>query len=69
MLSNGSFVTSEKGIERVKIHKANGDFECVVAASDQFVEGTTGLDIAVDSKDRIFVLDPVKLMVRIFEKK
>ncbi len=69
MLSDGSFVTSEKGIERVKIHQANGDFKCVVAASDQFKEGTTGLDIAVDSQNRIYVLDPEKRMIRIFEKK
>ncbi len=69
MLSDGSFVTSEKGIERVKIHSANGDFKCVVASSDQFIEGTTGLDLAVDSKDRIFVLDPGKGMIRIFKKK
>jgi len=69
MLSDGSFVTSEKGIERVKIHQANGDFKCVVAASDQFIEGTTGLDLAVDSKDHIYVLDPEKGMIRIFVKK
>ena len=66
MLSDGSFVTSEKGIERVKIHHANGDLKCVVAKPDKFVEGTVGLDLAVDSKDRIFVLDPEKRMVRIF---
>jgi len=68
MLSDGSFVTSEKGIERVKIHQSNGDFKCVVAASNQFIEGTTGLDLAVDSKDRIYILDPEKGMVRLFEK-
>jgi len=69
MLSDGSFVTSEKGIERVKIHSANGDFKCVVAPPSSFIEGTTGLDLAVDSKDRIYVLDPEKEMVRIFAKK
>lgn len=68
MLSNGSFVTSEKGIERVKIHLPNGDFKCVVASSDKFLEGTTDLDLAVDSKDRIFVADPKKGLIRIFEK-
>jgi hypothetical protein len=68
VLSNGDFVTSEKGIARVKIHQSSGDFKCVVAGPDKFIEGTTGLDLAVDSKDRIFVLDPAKNMVRIFEK-
>jgi len=67
ILSDGSFVTSEKGIERVKIHYANGDLKCVVAKPNQFIEGTTGLDLAVDSKDRILVLDPEKRMIRIFD--
>jgi len=68
LLSDGSFVTSEKGIERVKIHLPSGDFKCVVAGSEAFIEGTTGLDLATDSNDRILVLDPGKGMVRIFEK-
>lgn len=69
ILSDGSYVTSEKGLERVKIHSPNGDFKTVVAGPDSFEEGTAGLDLAVDSKDRIYVLDPVKKMIRIFEKK
>jgi len=69
MLSNGSFVTSEKGLERIKIHLPTGDFKSVVAGPESFVEGTKGLDLAVDSKDRIYVLDPVKKIIRIFEKK
>jgi sugar lactone lactonase YvrE len=68
LLSDGSFVTSEKGIERVKIHLPSGDFKCVVAGSEAFIEGTTGLDLATDSNDRILVLDPAKGIVRIFEK-
>lgn len=67
MLSNGSFVTSEKGIERVKIHKPSGEFDCVVAGPELFEKGTRGLDLAVDSEDRIIVLDPKKKLVRIFE--
>lgn len=69
MLSDGSFVTSEKGLERVKVHLPTGDFKCVVAAPDLFQEGTKGIDLAVDSKDRIFVLDPVKKIIRMFSKK
>ena len=68
MLSDGSFVTSEKGIERVKIHLPTGEFKSVVADPDQFIAGTTDLDLAVDSMDRIYVSDPKKGMVRIFEK-
>jgi sugar lactone lactonase YvrE len=69
LLSDGSFVTSEKGIERIKVYDGNGTYKCLVAGPDCFVEGTRGLDLAVDSKDRILVLDPEKKQVRIFALK
>jgi hypothetical protein len=69
MLEDGSFVTSEKGIERVKIHRANGEFKCVVAAPEIFEEGTIITDLAIDSNGRILVLDSKKGLVRIFEEK
>jgi len=68
-LNDSLFVTSEKGIERIKIYNTDGTFLAVVATPDQFEEGTTGLDLAVDSQKRILVLDPVKKLVRIFEPK
>ncbi len=68
MLSNGDFVTSEKGTERIKIHSQNGDFKCLVAGSNLFEKGTKGIDLAVDSKDRIFALDPKRKKILIFEK-
>ena len=46
-----------------------GDFKSVVAAPSQFDAGTAGLDLAVDSNDRILVLDPSRKQVRIFELK
>ncbi len=69
MLSDGSFVTSEKGIERVEIYHPDGEFKCVVAAPDDFIDGTRDLDLAVDSKDRIYVMDKEKGLIRIFDKK
>ncbi len=68
-LNDSLFVTSEKGIERVKIYNKEGTFLAIVATPDQFEEGTTGLDLAVDSQNRILVLDPAKKLVRIFEPK
>lgn len=68
MLSDGSFVTSEKGLERIKIHRPTGEFKCVVAGPEQFIEGTTDLDLAVDSENRIYVSDTEKGMVRIFDQ-
>ena len=67
ILPDGSFVTSEKGLVRVKIHRPSGEFDCVVAASDQFDKGTTGLDLAVDSQGKIIILDPKRRMIRVFQ--
>ncbi len=67
IMSDGAFVTSEKGIVRIKIHEPSGKYRCMVAESDQFEKGTKGLDLAVDSKDRIIVLDPVRNLIRLFE--
>ena len=67
ILSNGSFVTTEKGIERIKIHSPNGDFICVVASPEQFEKGTKGIDVVVDNNDRIIILDPVKQKISIFK--
>ncbi len=69
LLSDGSFVTSEKAIERVKIYSPKGEFRFLVATPESFTEGTRGLDLAVDSKDRILVLDPERNQVRIFVPK
>lgn len=69
ILEDGSFVTSEKGIARVKVHNRLGNLVSVIAGPDQFLERTVGLDLATDSSQRIFVLDPSKKAVRIFEKK
>lgn len=66
MLSDGSFVTSEKGIERVKRYSPSGSLISLIAAPDLFDEGTRGLDLAVDRQDRILVLDPFRKEVRIF---
>ena len=68
ILDDGSFVTSEKGIVRVKVYNSLGNIVSVVAGSEQFIEGTTGLDLAKDTAQRVYVLDPMKKQVRIFEK-
>jgi sugar lactone lactonase YvrE len=69
LLGNGSFVTSEKGIERVKIHLPNGDYQCMVADPDSFESGTDHLDLAVNANDRIYVLDAKSGMVHFFDAK
>ena len=65
----GAVVTSEKGLPRVKVYNGEGALEAVVAGPDAFEEGALGLDLAVDSTGRIFVLDPAAGKVRVFTRK
>ena len=80
ILPDGRFVTCEKGLPRIKVYKADGNFESVVAGPKDFAKNaqsctlgevsdcqTGGMDIAVDSKGRVIVMDPVEKAVRIFE--
>ncbi|MBM3998893.1 MAG: hypothetical protein FJ297_05005 [Planctomycetes bacterium] len=79
MTADGRFVTSEKGIPRVKIHDASGRLECVVAGPEQLgiAESEVGdpradsggqvFDVATDRAGRVLVLDPRSRRVRFFE--
>jgi hypothetical protein len=67
VLSDGRFVTAEKGLPRIKIYSPQGKFECVVAGPEEFP--STAADLAVDQQDRILVLDAVKDRILIFESK
>ena len=80
ILPDGRFVTSEKGIPRVKIYAADGKFVGVVAGPETLAPTETILeetrpdhrlpvfDVAADSRGRVLVLDPLAMKVRIFEK-
>jgi len=68
ILPDGSFITSEKGIARIKVYNRIGQLVSVVASAAQFDEGTEGLDIAIDAKQQIYILDPKRLQIRIFTK-
>jgi hypothetical protein len=81
MLSDGRFVTAEKGLPRVKIYDAQGTFVSVVAGPEQLSPTATKaeetraeyqlavFDVAADQYGRILVLDPSAGRVRIFEEK
>ena len=69
LMPDGRFVTSEKGLVRVKLYTAAGKFDRVVAGPENFSRNAVGLDLAVDSKSRILVLDPGAQQVRIFQPK
>jgi len=78
VLSDGSVVTGEKGLARIKVYEAvTGNFVGVVAGPEAFREaaahgigpGFVGFDLAADSNDRVYVLDPGTKTVRIFTRK
>jgi len=69
-LPDGSFVTSEKGLVRVKVYKPSGEFSGVVAAPNKFDDKIEGQapDVAVDSTGKIYALDFDRNVLRVFEK-
>ena len=81
VLPDGGFVTCEKGLVRIKIYNSEGSFVGVVAGPEQFGAGGTssicmlpdecqtgGFDVAVDREGRIFVLDTVDNVVKVFTR-
>jgi hypothetical protein len=73
------FITSEKGLTRVKVYDSKGKFIGVVAGPQQLIEGGKvevcdspsecqmgGFDVVVGPDGRIFVLDTIKNIIRIF---
>ena len=68
-LADGSFVTSEKKITRIKIYKPSGAFDCVVAPTEKFVEDGHAPDVAVSPQGDIYALDFDKNIIRLFQHK
>ncbi|MCW0482188.1 hypothetical protein [Gaoshiqia sediminis] len=67
ILADNLFVTSEKGIVRVKIYDQHGEYVGVVASPDQFDEDSYAPDVCVDENNRVILLDFNRKQVRIFE--
>jgi hypothetical protein len=57
IMADGRFVTSEKGLARVKVYDRSGEFQSVVAPPSVFATDVGILDVAVDSDGRVLVLD------------
>jgi hypothetical protein len=80
ILPDRRFVTAEKGLLRVKVYSTDGQFECVVAGPEDLDLPSPGqqdlldhelkaVDVAVDSRGRILILDLAGKKVRIYEAK
>ncbi len=80
-LPDGTFVTGEKGLVRVKVYDDHGRLLGVVAGPQQLGWkgpvrvcetpeecGSRGLDVAADGQGRIYVLEQVRNTILIFEK-
>ncbi len=68
-LPDGNFVTSEKGLVRIKIHKPSGELLGVVAAPVKFKNEDAAPDIATDDNGNIYALDYKRKVIRVFELK
>jgi len=68
LFPEGSFVTSEKGIPRIKVYDPHGNFMGVVAGPEQFKPGSVGLDVAINARGEILVLDPGSGFIRIYTR-
>jgi hypothetical protein len=69
IMADGSFVTAEKGLPRVKVYDASGVFKSVVAPPSAFAQDVAALCPAVDSDSRVLVLDVKAGVVRAFAQK
>lgn len=81
ILSDGSFVTCEKGIPRVKLYDPSGIMIGVVAGPQQIMGETwllgetpeqgnlVILDVAVDAAEHIYILERSRNLVMIFARK
>ncbi len=67
-LPDGNFITVEKGVIRVKEYKPSGELVGVVAAPAKFEEDQHVPEVACDEEGRVYILDPLKKMIRVFEK-
>jgi hypothetical protein len=69
VMPDGSFVTAEKGMVRIKIHKASGELLAVVAPPEKFEGETHAPDLAVSPSGDIYALDYERKMIRVFQLK
>lgn len=81
-LPNGNFVTSEKGLNRIKLYTPKGIFKGVVAGPEHLVKDFTlakkactdcqvgfGFDVACDSSSNVLALDVCTRQIRVFTPK
>jgi hypothetical protein len=66
LLSDGSFVTAEKDPPRVKVYSSLGEFRYILAGVAKLGPDASNLDLAIDGRDRVYVLDATEKVIRVF---
>lgn len=79
VLVDGRCVTSEKGLNRIKVYSRHGTLDGVVAGPEHLIRDTKlaaqacrdctvgfGIPVAADARGRILALDPMTRSVRVF---
>lgn len=77
---DGRIITSEKGLARIKVYSPTGQYQGVVAGPDRLVDDRelakkacadcrvgAGFDVAAADNGQLWVLDPFRMKVRVFE--
>lgn len=67
--AQGNFITSEKGLVRMKIYKPSGELIGIVAEPAKFKDGENAPEPVVTESGQIIALDFDQRMIRYFEKK
>ena len=63
---DGTIVVSEKAAPRAKSYSADGELRAIIS-DDAFDLNCKNMDIAVDSRGRVYVVDTVRLHICVFE--
>jgi len=66
LLDDDRVVVSQKGIPVIKVFDGRGKLAAILG-KDVFSEECKGIDLAVDSRGKIYAVDPVAGVVRVFE--
>ena len=68
IMNDGSFITGEKGLVRIKIYDPSGKLLSVVAPPEIFKEDGRAPEITFNTKGIIYSLDFDRNVIRLFEK-
>lgn len=68
VLDEGAFITSEKGLVRIKIYGQSGALKSVVATPDLFKEEGEAPDVCAGQPGIIYALDFDRNVIRVFEE-